>query len=217
MRAEQQDGDSQRPTMFKMCPQCRQVATIVLRLPPAPQVSRGAVAQTIDVNKLSTDTEQTLVAIARPNNLVTTAPAAAQFKHVIPAVSENQSGTLQSGLPSTSLLSLPVMVGDGSMVIKSPGSSGAFDRVNTARSVSVLHPKQQQQQHSEHSVSQGSSFPNLKRSTSEPQGQGLTEDAMSSLLSARSATTAEALRNVLLQKRIKLDISYRSSQGQGEP
>ncbi|KAK3770371.1 hypothetical protein RRG08_028269 [Elysia crispata] len=191
MRTEEQEAGSSTQGMFKMCPQCKQVATIILRLPPASHTVRGGATQSVlGAEKISANS-MAQISNAAPGGM----NAPAQFKYIVPTP---ESGHFK--LSSAPLLSLPAGVGNSTQ----SSTSADIERPHTMSNVIVAYPHQQQAEQ-QGLLDDGSH--NLKRSSSESQGQNLSEEAIASLLSARSPTTAETLRNVLLQKRIRLDLS----------
>ncbi|GFR87558.1 hypothetical protein ElyMa_006079800 [Elysia marginata] len=185
-KVEQEQASSPSPSVFKMCPQCRQVATTVLKLPPVSQVPRGGTTQNlVNLEKLSDQTQNAMVQF---HNVPTQSRPTSDHK------TEPESYRL---LPAP-LLSLPV--GIGGAPIQSSGSNDPL------RNLVVSNPQQQNTVLSTSSPGTVAVVHNLKRSSSEPKGQRLPDDVLRSHFSSRSPTTTEALRNVL-QKRIKLDVS----------
>ncbi|RUS75695.1 hypothetical protein EGW08_016537 [Elysia chlorotica] len=189
MGPEQLKDGSPTPGTFKMCPQCKQVATIILRIPPASQTARGGATQNVqDAAKISAYSQNTVAQISTTAGGMNTP---AHLKYVT-----TEPGHLKP--PTGPLLSLPAGLGNSSQ------SSVSVDLYQTPYGLSnaiVLHPQHQQIQHQ---VSQAGGSHSVKRPSSEP--QILSEEALTSLLSARSPATAETLRNVLPQKRIRHDV-----------
>ncbi|GFO40258.1 hypothetical protein PoB_006676300 [Plakobranchus ocellatus] len=176
---------------FKMCPQCHQVASLVLKLPLAPMASRGAAAAT--VSPMQSDQKLLVSPVASDHTIQTT--------KTLSGGGITHTSFAQIPLAKPALLSLPTFVTNPSEDQNS--LSGSLKAQPDAGRADLSQQQGQQGCSSE--------IPTLKRSNSDPQGRKLSRQGTTGTHPVRSEITNEALRMVLLRKLTKQDPSLRSS------